>query len=245
MPCSPPIKKASETEACFFYWRWREALAAVEAPVLPGRRSRSVFRPPLPMMHRWGPGNEKHRPRLDSLTQGKLLPCSPPIKKASETEACFFYWRWREALAAVEAPVLPGRRSRSVFRPPLPMMHRWGPGNEKHRPRLDSLTQGKLLPCSPPIKKASETEACFFYWRWREALAAVEAPVLPGRRSRSVFRPPLPMMHRWGPGNEKHRPRLDSLTQGKLLPCSPPIKKASETEACFFYWRWRESNGEC
>ncbi len=58
-------------------------------------------------------------------------------------------------------------------------------------------------------------------WRWREALAAGEAPVLPGRRSRSVFR------------NEKHRPQLDSLTQGKLLPCSPPKKKPEKIRLLF------------
>jgi Virulence protein RhuM family len=70
-------------------WRWREALAAGEAPVLPGWRcphpnrrcvggdpGRSVFR------------NEKHR--LDSPTQAKLLACSPP-KKTGLLPGLYFF----------------------------------------------------------------------------------------------------------------------------------------------------------
>jgi hypothetical protein len=52
-------------------------------------RTRSVFRPPLPMMHRWGPRNEKHRP-LARFSHARLSPCSPPIKKARKTGPCFY-----------------------------------------------------------------------------------------------------------------------------------------------------------
>ena len=63
----------------------------------------------------------------------------------------------------------------------------------------------------------------------RSPLLGAEAPSLAGPVGLAWF------------CDAKQRAQLDSLTQGKLLPCSPPKKKPGNP-GFYFFWRWRESN---
>ena len=67
--CEVLNKKEPEFPALSF-WRWREALALGAMPLVCRAGGLARFH------------CVQQRAQLDSLTQGKLLPCSPPIKKA-------------------------------------------------------------------------------------------------------------------------------------------------------------------
>jgi len=93
---------------------------------------------------------------------------------------------------------------------------------------LNSILSRKAIALLTSNKKGQVENLAFFIGGGEKSLRSAKRACSRTGRSRPVFR------------SEKHRPQLDSLTQGFRL--AHLQKKKLGRRPSFVFWRWRESN---